>query len=650
MFSLLMFYFISNIVISFYSIYLQKKFMKKQLLLIISYLLCISNILLAQKTEPIFEITAGNVVTNTKFLLQASTGELITGNSLSLMAIDPETKQLLWENKDFLGLEEDDISSIEGTPFIKIERQKTIAISKNKNTFIIQARDGKIVYDSKDAGIKVKNTMIIPELGGILIENIKDGFLSVSFVSFSQAKELWSVPLAKEKSGGIGVGALKRAIKSYSNSAFNIAPQVDLDGNLILVNKKEIFAINKSGVLAWKKEFDDNVDDAYLSTDKKALFIGYKKYIDKLSTVDGNSQIKEAIKMKDELNGISPMGQDYIVYNQKGINIMDAGGNMKWKRDVSIGNISQVKFTDKGILAAEVQDNDTKLTWVNFEGKDLWSEQVSGALVFMEPTAKGVMYVTRQRANILTYEKGKDVWNKDIKIKGVPFFGIDAPNKTVYAYSKDIVHSFNFSDVSYKLIAKDVELKRFKEEEEQATLDIRNNGALLVISSNQAVAAVQTTDGKILYNESFKEIGTTRKNLMKAASFAIGVAGATTTISSMAQGNFTVTQATDANGKEIANTYVVEATDKTGENISGAASQLYAFAKKRFLATQKTKDNLYILSQMPEGNGLLVWSKVNGAISKKITFSDITPQYVVDEASDRLYVVVGNTIKVYDLK
>jgi len=34
----------------------------------------------AQKTEPIFEIPVGNLAFAPKFLLQASTGELITGN------------------------------------------------------------------------------------------------------------------------------------------------------------------------------------------------------------------------------------------------------------------------------------------------------------------------------------------------------------------------------------------------------------------------------------------------------------------------------------------------------------------------------------------------------------------------------------------
>ena len=616
--------------------------MKKSILLFVGLTFAVANIV-AQKTEPIFEISAGNAVSNTKFLMQASTGELITATPLKLIAIDPDTKAVIWENKEFLNLNEDDVTILDGTPFIKIERKKMLAIGNSKNTYIIQARDGKVVYDSKDEGIKVRNTMIIPELGGLLVESVKDGFLTVGLIDFSAAKEIWSVPLAKEKTGGIGLGAMRRAMKSYTNSAFNVTPKVDASGNLVLVNKKEIFCINKAGALAWKKEFDDNVDDAYLSTDKKALFIGYKKYIDKLNTADGNSQIKEAIKMKDALNGIEPMGNDYIVYNEKGINIMDASGNMKWKKDATVGNITQVKYTSAGILAVEGDEKDTKLIWVDLNGKDLWDQKIDGGLVFAEPTSKGVMYVTSERANILTFEKGKDVWNRDIKIKGVPFFGQDDKNKILYAFAKEKLHSFNFNDVSYKLVAEGIDLKKFKPEEEAATVDVRDGGNKVVISTNQDVAAVNVADGKIMYNNSFKEIGSSKKRLMKFAGAALSVAGGVMDAKAISKGNFTATQTG-------ANTVTIESNSVGGGLASNAGGDLYNAAKKRYLATQATKDNLYILSQMEEGNGLLVWNKDSGTITKKITFNDITPQFVVDESTDRLYVVVGNVIKAYSLK
>lgn len=605
----------------------------------------------AQKTEPIFEMPAGGLVNNAKFLLQASTGELITGNDLGLMAIDPVKKTIAWENKDFLGLDEDDITVIDGTPYIKIERQKMTSLAANKNTYIIQVNDGKIVYDSKGEGIKVRSTLIIPELKGLLVESVKEGTLSVSFIDFITNKQTWSVPLAQEKTGGIGIGALKRAIKSHLNSAFNVAPLTDASGNLLLVYKKEIFAISKTGSLAWKKAYEENVDDAYISTDKKALFIGYKKYIDKLNTTDGASLLKEPIKMRDELNGITPLGNDYIVYNEAGINLMDANGNMKWEKDTKLGNITEVRYTDNGILAIlPVKDEETNFFWVDNNGKKIWNEEVKGAFTLAEPTAKGVMYVTSERANILTYEKGKDVWNKDIKLKGKANFGIDAANKTLYAYANEKLHAFNFNDVSYRLVSENLKLKKFNEEEERLKFDFRKNGATVIISANQNVASLQAADGKINYNNYFKDIGNTKKKWGKALGIAAGVAGSAMELNDISKGNLTVTPTKDANGNTVANSYTVNSSDPTGGAISGAGSELYATAKKRYLASQATKENLYILSEMPEGNGLLVWNKEKGEATKKIFFSDTTPVFVVDEATDRAYVMVGNTLKAYDLK
>ncbi len=603
----------------------------------------------AQKTEPIFEIPVGNLAFAPKFLLQASTGELITGNEFKLVSIDPEKKVMLWENKDLLGLEEDDISIIDGTPFIKIERRKSITVSNNKNTYIIQARDGKIVYDSKDEGIKVRNTLIIPSLNGLLVESVKDGLLSVSMIDFAAAKQSWTVPLAQEKTGGIGIGALKRAIKSYMNSAFNVAPATDADGNLILVYKKEIFAIAKTGNIAWKKQYDENVDDAYMTTDKKALFIGYKKYIDKLSTADGKSLLKEPIKMRDELNGITPMGNDYIVYNEAGINLMDAGGNMKWEKDSKLGNITEVRFTEDGILAIQkAKDDETVFSWVDKNGKRVWDETVKGGFTLAEPTAKGVMYVTTERANILTYEKGKDVWNKDIKLKGKANFGIDAGNKILYAYANEKLHAFNFTDVTYRLVAEDLAFKKFNAEEETLTFDCRKNGATVIISANQNVASFQSADGKINYNNYFKDIGNTKKKLLKIASVAVQAYGAGKAI----QGGVNMNQGF-ANALTTGNTsQFVAGYDQRnqGESLNQLGTDMYNEASKRYLASQATKDNLYILSEMPEGNGLMVWNKEKGEATKKILFPDTSPIFVVDEATDRVYVLVRDVLKAYDLK
>jgi hypothetical protein len=148
------------------------------------------------------------------------------------------------------------------------------------------------------------------------------------------------------------------------------------------------------------------------------------------------------------------------------------------------------------------------------------------------------------------------------------------------------------------------------------TLDVRNNGALVLISANQNVAAVQTADGKLQYNNHFKDIGSTRKKLMRLAGTAMAVAGAVSQVSGMTNmmkgtGTMITSKGADAGQLEKgANQYV------GGVVANEAGNALYDAASKRYLASQATKDNLDILSEMPEGNGLLMWSKDKGEAHK----------------------------------
>lgn len=609
-----------------------------------------SQALMAQKTEPGFEIKTGDVVSIPKFMIQASTGELITGNDFKLMGIDADKKTVVWENKDFSGLEEADLTVIDGTPFIKIERQNKLSIAKNRNTFILQATNGEVVYDSKDEGIKVRSTIFIPQLGGLLMKVVKDGFLSASFIDAKTTKEVWKVQLGKEKADEMAIFSLARLF-NLQMGKHRRTPIVDAAGTLVLVYKKKIYAVAKSGTVLWKKSYDENINGAYLSTDRKSLFIGYNKFIDKLNTAHGNSELKEPIKMRDELNGITPMGNDYIVYNRAGINIMDAAGNMKWKKDAWLSNIAEVRYTSTGILGIQsALDDETALFWLDNTGNKVWVQQITGGFMLAEPTANGVMYVTTQRANTLTYEKGKDVWNRDIKLKGIPNFGADTANKILYAYAGETLHAFNFYDNTYKLVADDLPLQKFNEEEEQLTFDFRNNGSTIVISSKQNVVSIQAADGKINYNNYFKDIGNIKKQLKKDLAVSGQLYGAA--IATKAAADITRGIAKGFVGEEGAVSQFDNGFNSlsTGTQINVAATQLFGVAAKRYLASQATKENLYILSQMPEGNGLLVWNKEKGVSTKKIYFGDTTPVFVVDEATDRIYVMVGNVLKAYDLK
>ena len=86
-----------------------------------------------------------------------------------------------------------------------------------------------------------------------------------------------------------------------------------------------------------------------------------------------------------------------------------------------------------------------------------------------------------------------------------------------------------------------------------------------------------------------------------------------------------------------------------GEELNNSAIEMMNVANKRHLATQQTKDRIYILSKLEEGTGLAVWDKDGGKELKRIIFNDINPKYIVDEAENMLYVMIDNSIKVYNL-
>jgi len=623
--------------------------MKKPSKVIIFLILILSVFpqLKAQKSVPDFDISVGNAIMKTNVFLQSANGDIIAANDTKLYGIDPYSKKVVWESSDFISLTPADVTAIDNSPYIKIERQKALSLAKNKNTYIIESHTGKIVYDSKEEGIKVQNTFTIPELNGLMVESIKAGFLSLSLIDMTTGTTLWTAPIAKVKSGGFGIGALTRAIKSQLvNSNFKTMPLVDATGNVIVAYKKELICLNgKTGAPSWKLVTDDDINEMYLNSDYTSVYIGISKYIDKINTANGKSVLGEPLKMRDELNGLIDMGSDnYLVLNQAGINILEANGKFKWKKDLKLDKISDAKFNNNGILAVQTvkPGEETKLIWIDYAGEKKWDESLKGGLIMSELTDKGVMYVTNERANVLTYEKGKDVWNKDIKIKGYPYFGIDAKNKIVYCFAKDIIHSFNFTDISYKKIAEDLKLRDYNPEKESAMIDIRKDGAGLFINTAQNVAYINVADGKVVYNNYYAEakLSLAARIGLKTLGVAAGMYGAKQQIKGQIYEQHGANQATIDNGTK---------TRIQGENINGAANEMFAMANQRHLATQQTKDRIYILSKLEEGTGLAVWDKDGGKELKRIIFNDINPKYIVDEAENMLYVMIDNSIKAYSL-
>ncbi len=604
------------------------------------------------QTSPEWTVDVGSMVMQANFIEQTDVGMLVICTPTKTIGINPRTQKMAWETNEIRNVMQEEYKPIAGTQYFMVEFQKSTSLKKNKTVAIFDSYTGKIVYNSRDEEIKVRNTRIMPQMRGLLIEAEKENKYFVAFLDFASSQVLWSKELGETKSGGFGIGALRRAIKSQIESIFIVPPVVDDNNGLIMANKDVVYCVDtRTGKERWNKEFKNSVTDFIFSPDRKELYVVYDNRMDKVQAATGKLLYPEPIKVDGKINGLIPYGDQYILTHSGGFNIIDNQGNFRWKKDASVGNIAYVWPVADGFIATEQEETRGQVFKVNSEGKKIWNESLSDPIYTVQPLNNGVLYLTTKKANILNYEKGKDIWPRDIKIKGNPAFGIDREKKTVYVFSNKTLSTFNLNDGSYKVIAEDLKLKDYDDDKEMARVESRPEG--IFIQTNQNVALVQE-NGNVVYNKYFTEAGLSKgmRTLLGTLGAAATVAGAATAIGGLTKPNELRVKDTYYDSKT--NTQVIEVTSKqieTGAAISGGGDALYTFAQNRYFATQSAKNTVYILSRWDGGSGLVVVDKATGNEVKRIMFNDKTPQYIVDEAEYKVYVIVGGKeLRAYDLK
>jgi hypothetical protein len=116
------------------------------------------------QTTPDWTIDVGGFISQVNFIKQSDVGTLIVSTSTKLVGIDPRTRTKAWETSEVKDIKDDEFKVIDGTQYIMTEFQKTGSLSKNKTVAIFDSYTGKMVYNSRDEDIKVRNTRVVPEL------------------------------------------------------------------------------------------------------------------------------------------------------------------------------------------------------------------------------------------------------------------------------------------------------------------------------------------------------------------------------------------------------------------------------------------------------------------------------------------------------
>ena len=591
---------------------------------------------------PEFEFQLGNTISKVKWLQQTNTGSLVAATDAALVGIDPKTKQISWQIKELGSAEEKNFENIPGTPYFLIETAKSFGLG-TPQTSIVEAETGKLIFNSSEAEMKISAKRPLYQLNSLLIEGKKAKRNFISLIDFSTGKERWTKDMGEAK-GGFGIGAMVRKIKAAMNSIFSIPTMVDGKGNLVIVDKDEVVCLNgETGAEMWKKKFKEKIGDAQLTYDKSKLFLSYENKVDLLTTADGMSAYGEKLlKLKGDCNGLAPYdASTYVVKHSNGINLLDvATGALKWNKESDIESIDDVRLTDHGIVSIKTGEKEAIVWMVGNDGKKTWKVEFGDPLLLIEPTPSGLVYFTAKRANLIDYKTGKELWKRDIKIKAAPSFAFDNQRNRLVVFSDEKLYIFNNADGNMTVLNEEIKLKDYDEEKELAKIEVRGNGYFINTAQN---AALTDFDGKVIYNNFYREAGMGKgaRALMGLAGSAASMYAAKSSLSSL-RGR----QATDANGKPVANTIEVYQDENSSAYRQAAASSeassgLFAAAAKRYSATKQTKEDIYILTKFEDGtNGLVKIAKSSGKTAAQIPFGDKEPSYVIDEAENKLYVIV----------
>jgi outer membrane protein assembly factor BamB len=575
----------------------------------------------------------GNAISKVGWMKQSDYGYLICGIENAIHCINNTTGDEVWVNNDLpIGAKTDKSEFIEATPYMLIEYT---SITGKGRAAIMNVLNGKIVYHSKDDGVKVAEVHKLLKAGGLLMETIKGKEQILSFVDVNEAAVKWSLPLGMEK-GGIGLGALKR--KLFSVSYLGGEPFVSKDGQIILSYKKEVISINKqTGSINWKTEMPKDITNYMASADGSLIFIGAEKRFDVLNATDGKSYLPKPIKLEGEFNDIMPYNNDYIVMHASGFNIWDVSKMaFRFEKEKELGNISQVTVCPNGFAALETTKDESVISLVDFTGKRLWNEKLSDPVLSMYATSKGVWYVTQRRSNVLSFEKGKDLWKRDVKLKGIPSVAVDPENNHVLIYANKVLYRFDINEVSMTVLNEDATLKDFDEDKMTAQLEVRKDGYLISSSQNMCFVG---RDGAIKFNNYFREVGMSKlaRMGMKALSTGAGMYSAGSSVgdflsdpSKFKANNGTVDLSDEYNRSQLS-----FKSQASGDISSG----LFDVASKRYAASKRTKDFMFILTKFEDGNGLAMVKKDDGTTVQRFLFKDKEPEYIVDEVDSKLYLV-----------
>ncbi|HMP98753.1 MAG TPA: PQQ-binding-like beta-propeller repeat protein [Cyclobacteriaceae bacterium] len=621
-----------------------------------------------------------------------SLGYLVVRVTGSLKALDPQTGELIWEDKTRGTLRADQLEDIFGTKYMKISYGTDELDGTLPMIAIVDVITGKTVFDSRQEKLGVLGSYALPGSGRFLVVGVQPGKFSAKLVMYNMetGAKLWeNEEIFKGESGKGGVlGKMAGAVQSLMNMQSLTSAPLEIDNEHVLITHPNYVIKLKSadGSTVWRTKIEESTRaELIFSTVKpNVVFVGAETesesmmssgsgpppmtYMTNYYAFDintGASVWAKPIRNSNErLNIVIPM--------EKGILIMPGmSGNMprttlnfidyntgattwgtKGRGIKADGTVIDYLYSEHGIVISTeaVSANQNKgenyfLNILDVENATLRfdkSVKTNGRLVSTELISKGIMFITTHEVNIVDPKTGSVLLPNPIESGGpkrmdktMPFPFTSFKDKLyVFSTKEGIVKELDKTNGNVRsLNSAKLELGG---KEVPKYIDAYDEG--VVLSSDQNIVMIGY-DGLLKFNSYFPP--PRQSGIMRAFALAEAIKGVYIG-AVMAAASVTyagISASTDDKALKQAGTGAALVTGGIAAYSFAYTGKALADFNRRFKATTMADDYLIVLSEVaPRDFRLLQVDKRTG---KTIATFDIgkdrDPFYSLDFIDHQIY-------------
>jgi len=616
--------------------------MKTRLLILIAipaFLYSIST----RSQEKLWEVDLQDILYEVSWIKQSNNGLIIASGAKGLMALDNNTGETIWHNKELKNVDKNSFQNIEGLPLFIFDYAPLLGKIRS---VIMNAANGEVVYDTKEGNFKIRTYHLLIDQSCILFELSNPEDRSLMKFSLRTWEEEWSASFGKPK-GLIG----KLLGKGFR--FINFGPMFGPNNELIVGLAKQIFAFDfESGKQLWKYETDKNMKALVYSDINNSLYVGIwrSKNLIVLDPVKGNDITPGKLKLKGTLLDIRDDGRgNLVLVETEGFNLIKPEtGDLIWKKSYKIDYLDEVIPYENGYIALGKDEKKGSISLVDNNGGKVWDSKVKGYSYYNTPTKKGVLYISTERSNILDYNTGKDVWDRDVKFRSIPAVTYDPNEKKVILFENKKGYKFDLETGEIELFAEGIECENVTKKT-PLVAEFVSTGYF--ISADQH-ASVISPEGQLVYSTYFKPV-TTIGGLASVATIGLAFAGVDFDVGGAIE-NLNML-------KSISHGVITESQDQTDASSEtsvmaglyvgneGNMAPVFEVTKTRYFNSKNTRDHKFILAKREinetEGrNFIYMLNKASGEIVKRIELFDKTPNYIVDEIDNRVFLNEKNRL------